>query len=171
MSHCLTITHRVFDSRFLIASADTGALRDSGAFPSVVGYDGAPVIDKLTRGLVRPANLIQNLSLGCADVVMCMEVAEHIPRAMETTFLRNVIIHSRRSVILSWSSLKHPRGNGHINARPQEYVVSRMEALGFKANIEATRALRAAASIIWLKPTIARFDRVREESACTFEAR
>ena len=134
------------------------ALKDSHRLAWAEGFDGAPAIGELTRGLVRNADLTNpNLRLGCADVVLCLEVAEHIPPAFEGAFLRNLDAHNARTIILSWSS--HVGGLGHVNPRNNAYVQERMQGLGYTFNATATAVLRRAARINWLRASVARFDR------------
>ena len=79
-------------------------------------YDGSPTVAQKTDGLVQTADLSRRQSLGPrADWVFCIEVAEHIPPQFEEALLSNVHEHNRKGVVLSWSSLKPPHGNGHVN--------------------------------------------------------
>ena len=135
-----------------------GALKDSDKLSWADGYDGSPTIATLTQGLVGHADLTDpKLKLGCADMVLCLEVAEHIPKDFEADFLRTIDVHAARSVIFSWSA--HVGGLGHVNPRDAAYVQKRMKGLGFALNETATKALRKAAKISWLKSSVARFDR------------
>ena len=84
-------------------------------------YDGSPTVAQRTDGLVQTADLSKRQSLGHrADWVFCIEVAEHIPPQFEQALLSNLHEHNRKGVVLSWSSLKPPNGNGHVNPRVQE---------------------------------------------------
>lgn len=94
------------------------ALRRRGIH--AIGYDGAPDVAQQTRGLVAHADLTTPLSVGCADYVMSFEVAEHIPRQFESTFLANLDAHNTKGVLLSWSPI--PDGNGHVNVRAESHV-------------------------------------------------
>ena len=135
-----------------------GSMRDSKAFARVDGFDGAPGIGKLTSGLVKHADLTKDLSLGCADIVLCLEVAEHIPATFESTLLSNLNRHNAKGLILSWS--EHTGGLGHVNPRPASYVEQRLKGLGYVLNVTATHKLRRAVKdVSWLKRTVARYDR------------
>jgi len=84
-------------------------------------YDGSPTVARRTDGLVQTADLSTRQSLGHrADWVFCIEVAEHIPPQFEQALLSNLHEHNRKGVVLSWSSLQPPKGNGHVNPRVQE---------------------------------------------------
>ena len=82
---------------------------------SIRAYDGSPTVAQRTDGLVHTADLSRRQSLGHrADWVFCTEVAEHIPPEFEEALLYNLHEHNRKGVVLSWSSLKPPHGNGHV---------------------------------------------------------
>ena len=133
------------------------SLLDSGQLAAVQGYDGAPAIASLSSGLVLHADLTTELHLGCADAVMSLEMAEHIPPQFEPHVLRNLDVHGARVLILSWSNSNV--GIGHVNPRPIEYVIGRMRDLGYELNASATKYLRGRATIPWLRHGIMRFDR------------
>ena len=74
-----------------------------------------PTVAQRTDGLVHTADLSRRQSLGHrADWVFCTEVAEHIPPEFEEALLYNLHEHNRKGVVLSWSNLKPPHGNGHV---------------------------------------------------------
>ena len=58
----------------------TAAFRRKGV--SVRAFDGSPQVASLTHGLVQSSDLTSPLRLGRADWVVCLEVAEHIPREL-----------------------------------------------------------------------------------------
>merc|ERR1712070_1076588 len=64
-----------------------------------------------------------------ADWVLCLEVGEHIPQKHEDVLLHNVLDTARKGVIISWSN---GGGNGHVNRRPNEYVIEEVERRGFE---------------------------------------
>ena len=151
------------DSSVLELGAGTGcytsALRRAGI--PVRAYDGAPGIAELTGGLVHTADLTSDLTLQLgkksADWVLCLEVGEHIPRKHEDVLLHNVLDTARKGVIISWSNND---GNGHVNRRPNEYVIEEMERRGFEHAPAVTKKLRAAVTRIhWYRETIMVFRR------------
>lgn len=127
----------------------TSALRDSrgAGLADVRGFDGAPGVAELSEGLVGEADLTTGLQLGAADWVLSLEVGEHIPRVHEALLLRNLASHSRLGLVLSWSSSRG--GRGHVNPRPQSYVVARMAALGFEPDRDAAKRLARAATVAY----------------------
>jgi len=90
--------------------------------------------------------------------VVCLEVAEHIPREHERRFLANLLRHARRGLVLSWSN--NEGGNGHVNLRSNEWVVAAMGRHGFDHDLEAQAALRKGISDIhWYRETLMVFRR------------
>ena len=139
----------------------TERLRASGV--SLIGaFDGAPGIGDRTSGLVKPANLVENLTeagVPRAHWILCLEVAEHIPRASEPMFLANLDEHASHGIILSWGQ---GWGNGHVNAQSPLYVIYRLSGLGFVKDEEETLALRrkiANSPFQWLPHDILVFRR------------
>lgn len=84
------------------------------------------------------------------DLVLCLEVAEHIPPEHEQTFLRNIDHLCKRYLVLSWA-IPGQGGIGHVNEKPGSYVAKAVEALGFKRDQTRTNILRQAATYPWFK--------------------
>lgn len=128
------------------------------------GYDGSPQVAALTDGLVQSADLTVPHALDPADWVVCLEVAEHIPRPHEETFLTNLLSHARRGVVLSWSN--NEGGNGHVNLRSNEWVAEAMRARQFEHDPDGQAALRHGISDIhWYRETVMVFRRSRGEAS------
>ena len=68
----------------------TAALRDAGI--SIRGYDGMPGVARRTGGLVRRADMVEDLSgrLPRSDWVLALEIAEHVPKSQEKWLLANL---------------------------------------------------------------------------------
>eukprot|EP00962_Isochrysis_galbana_P047429 scaffold19388_cov116-Isochrysis_galbana.AAC.3 len=123
-------------------------------------FDGSRQVAALTHGLVQSSDLTVALSLGPSDWVVCLEVAEHIPRVHEDTFLTNLLSHAREGLVISWSNTAG--GNGHVNLRSNEWVVTTMRERGFEHDAAAQKQLREAiSSIHWYKQTVLVFRRAR----------
>ena len=128
----------------------TDALLDAGVHAR--GYEGADGIEALTRGFVARADLTTPLHVSRSQWVLCLEVAEHIPKAHEGAFLRNLHDHNTDGVVLSWSSAK--AGIGHVNPRDAAYVEGVMRRLGYAEDVAEGGKLRAAVSTFsWFKGT------------------
>ena len=105
------------------------------------GYDGAGDVEDYTDGYVKYADLTAPLSLhDRADWVMCLEVGEHVPRASELMLIRNLHAHNRCGILLSWACCVS--GSGHINRRPNSYIIDIFDRLGYALDAERTRAVR-----------------------------
>ncbi len=132
------------------------ALRREGVL--VRAYDGSPNASKVTRGLVHTADLTRKLKLASADWVLCLEVAEHVPRRYENILLANLDRAARKGVILSWSN--SDKGNGHVNARDNDWVLNAMRTRGFVWDRAAQVALRGSVSDIhWYRESVMVFKR------------
>lgn len=91
------------------------------------------------------------------DLVLCLEVGEHIPKEFEQNFLDNVKNFSSKDLILSWA-LPKQGGRGHVNELPLDYVKTEMIKRGFIVNEEKTQSLRSAATLKWLKNTVVAYE-------------
>ena len=52
--------------------------------------------------------------------------------------------------MLSWAALGQT-GLGHVNNRAPDYVVEKMAQMGFELDGEASRNIKSAAQLTWLK--------------------
>ena len=66
----------------------TSYLQDRGI--DVSGYDGVQNISELTNGLLYSLDLTKIVEIKPSDWVLCLEVAEHIPRRHEKIFIENI---------------------------------------------------------------------------------
>ena len=131
----------------------SAALRRTGLMTGVRAIDGAPGVAEMTGGLVHTADLTAEMQLGAADWVLCLEVAEHIPRAFEERLLANLDSHNRRGIVMSWSD--NAGGNGHVNLRSNEWVVKRMAQMGYAHDKQAEETLRRSVTDIhWFRTTL-----------------
>ena len=148
----------------------THGLADAGI--DVRGFDGLPDIAKRTGGLVRSADLSTDVSLavGSSSWVLCLEVAEHIPKQFEEQFLRNLNATARDGLVLSWSASSV--GQGHVNPRDARWVVLRMRGLGWAHDPSSTRTLRTSVrNIFWLRDTLIVFRRPNSTTSVSLRGR
>ena len=107
------------------------------------GYDGAGDIEEYTGGFVSFADLTAPVDLPSrADWVVSLEVGEHLPSRHELTFIRNLHAHACRGILLSWACYG---GHGHVNRRPNEYIIDIFERLGYVHNARAAHSMRRPA--------------------------
>lgn len=101
---------------------------------AVIGADG-DYVDR-NRLLIGPdqfvsANLAQPFALGKRfDLVMSLEVAEHIPQAHADMFVANLVRHG--DVILFSAAVPGQGGEFHVNEQPLEYWRHKFQAHGYQ---------------------------------------
>ena len=130
------------------------------------GYDGAGNVEDYTSGFVRFIDLTMPLTLQKADWVLSLEVGEHIPKAFEGMYFRNLHTHNCRGVVGSWT-LPGQLGTGHVNLRNRSYVLQRFAELGYKPDTSLLQKM-VTGRHGWSWPQIRKnlFVVVRERPAC-----
>lgn len=121
----------------------------------VSGYDGNPNTLELTDGFCKVIDLSEPFDLGRRyDWVMSIEVGEHIPKKFERIFIKNLIRHCKKGIVLSWA-IKGQRGDGHVNCQNNDYIKEVMASYGFRNDLDTELFLRAQLSKFrFLKKTI-----------------
>jgi SAM-dependent methyltransferase len=76
---------------------------------------------------------------GNFDFALCLEVAEHIPETMCSTFLANLTQFSDR--VLMSAAPPFQGGTHHVNEQPKRYWIAKMAEHGFAYNRPATGKL------------------------------
>lgn len=95
------------------------------------GFDGAGNIENVTERFVRFADLTLPVTLPVSDFVLSLEVGEHVPRASEASFVRNLDAHNRCGLIISWAALNQG-GSSHINTHDPAYIRALLEEMGYE---------------------------------------
>ena len=141
--------------------ADLGALdgqysrwlNDTGLVTSFA-FDGVQGVEELTDGRVRFFDLskAEGGPEGPFDFIICLEVAEHIPKDQEHVFLSHLKRLSKKLVI-SWSK-SADEGVGHVNPKTEQEVQSTMSSIGFSIDPVITAMLRDVAHIPWIKDAV-----------------
>lgn len=92
------------------------------------------------------------------DVVLCLEVGEHIPEEYESVLISNLnnLVAKNGTLILSWA-VPGQEGLGHVNCRNNSYIKNKFKELGFDELDELEQKLRRKASLNWFKQTIMAF--------------
>ena len=85
-------------------------------------------------------------------------MGEHIRREAEDWFVSNLNHMCKKHLVLSWFP-RPGEGSGHINERPNEYVIERMGALGFMLDADLTCHLRSVACLWWFRESLMWFER------------
>ena len=128
------------------------------------------MVEQVTDGLVQWADLTQGLPPAVRayppgwDWLMSLEVAEHVPRGGEATFMHNVFSTApRHGVVLSWAR-PGQGGTHHVNCQDEGYVDCAAALLGWEADQRLREQLRAAvthgAACSWLSRTLMVYRRV-----------
>ena len=140
------------------------AILDVGRVKTYDAFDGAPFCEVTSEGRVQFLDLsLPQYGLPVYDWILCLEVAEHIPKAFEEVLLSNIVRHASRGIILSWA-VPGQYGYSHVNNQPPEYVISCMDRLGFELHTEYTTEIRGKAKNTNLKRNINVFVRKEQKS-------
>lgn len=134
-----------------------------------IGIDGNPY----TKEIAGPDFIIADLSkrinwsyeyeIGLYSWALCLEVGEHIPAEFERNFIRNVCDIAEFGIVISWA-VEGQGGDGHVNCRNNDYIISRFNRYGFNYDSDSTVLLRLSASEYpnsgwWFKNTLMVFRR------------
>jgi len=125
---------------------------------SCAGYDGNPMSPGKTVDLAWPVDM------GVHDMVVSLEVGEHIPRHFESVFINNIIDSTRRFIILSWA-VEGQGGVGHINCRNNDFIIDKLTNKGFTYKRKSSIILRYCARLEWFKKTIMVYEIRNTENA------
>jgi cyclopropane fatty-acyl-phospholipid synthase-like methyltransferase len=105
-----------------------------------IGVDQIAREPDLEHDLRKPFNLGKTYAL-----VMCIEVAEHIPENDSGIFLQNAISHVMRNGRFVFSAAPPAQhGEGHVNLKPAEYWRDRIYDRGLTYREDMTVRLRLA---------------------------
>lgn len=131
-----------------------------------LGVDGNPNTPKLTNGLGKVADLTEIQMLGSHDWSLSLEVGEHIPQEYEEYFLHNLHTHNRKGIILSWA-VRGQGGDGHVNCKNNDEVISQIESMGYRYDDDATKFLRSRCADYpkdgwWFRQTLMVFRRTND---------
>jgi len=64
------------------------------------------------------------------DIVVCLEIAEHLPKSHADIFIANLTMHAGTCVIFS-AAIPGQGGDGHVNEQPHFYWHKKFTARGF----------------------------------------
>lgn len=130
-----------------------------------VGIDGAEGVEEATGGFVRYVDLSNThfpswlAHRKLFTWAMSLEVAEHLPRSAEPTFVHHLLTKAERGVVLSWAAPLQG-GHWHLNCQAEQYVSCAMRLLGWAPAVGLTKRLRHAISrgptprCPWLKDNV-----------------
>lgn len=138
-------------------------LRDKGF--DVQGYDGNKSVEEVSSLFFEDGFYCQSVDLSepveaddKADLILSIEVGEHIPPERESIFLDNLTRNARKYILLSWA-LPNQKGDGHVNCQSNEYIIREMKRRGYRINVPISIMLRRDASLPWLRSTLMFFEK------------
>jgi SAM-dependent methyltransferase len=95
----------------------------------VDGFDPGPRLE-IPRDRFRVVDLASAPSFPCADLVLCLEVAEHLPES-SAAGLVDALTHAAPVVVFS-AAVPGQRGIGHVNEQWPSYWRALFEVRGFR---------------------------------------
>jgi SAM-dependent methyltransferase len=119
-----------------------------------VGYDGNPVTSTFENCFVKDLTS-QDLKLEPVNFLLCLEVAEHVPKEYEDPLLKNIYnsLSKGGMLVLSWAIEGQP-GLGHVNCKNNDYVIERFTKMGYSYDKETSLELRKDVYASWFTNTI-----------------
>lgn len=112
------------------------------AYPDIVatGFEGHQT--NVNFNNVVKQDLSKSIDLPKVDLVISIEVGEHIPKEFEQTFIDNIVKHSNKHIILSWA-IVNQTGLGHINCQNNDYIIPEMNKRGWVFDQDTTNSFRS----------------------------
>lgn len=135
---------------------------------------GVELSEPSMDGPLRHADLTAPLDLGRVfDLVLCWEVAEHLPAASADTLCDSLVRHlSPEGVLVFSAAVRGQGGKGHLNEQPLSYWRDKLESRGLFWCGEATKTLskqflKAAPKATWYGENVQVFRRRPARPAVT----
>jgi hypothetical protein len=94
-----------------------------------------------------------------ADLSISLEVGEHIPAEFEQNFIDNICNNTKDVLVLSWA-IEGQGGDGHINCKNNDYVISEVEKRGFVFDESILSLRKETPDLAWFDQTLMLFYRV-----------
>lgn len=87
------------------------------------------------------------------DLVVCLEVVEHIDAQATNVLLDSIARHAKGQILFSMAEPGQP-GNGHINCMNISEVLSQWSKRGWQPDLKASLGLRGLSSMSWFRRNI-----------------
>jgi hypothetical protein len=124
---------------------------------SATGFEGFQ-IERLFKNVIIK-DLSKPLQLDPADLVISIEVGEHLPKEFEQTFIDNISNNATNHLIISWA-IEGQEGLGHVNCQNNDYIINQFEIRGWNFNAELSYDSRSVfPEDLWLKNTLMFFSK------------
>ena len=127
-----------------------------------VGFDGNPHTGNYLKCFVQDLTS-PFFSAPPRDVVVCLEVCEHVPQTFESVLLQNIDKHvnPRGLVILSWAVVGQA-GLGHVNCQNNDYVIQKFQQMHYVYKEDLSNKLRLNSDKVkapWFSNTVMVFSK------------
>jgi SAM-dependent methyltransferase len=97
------------------------------------------------------------------DLVLCLEVVEHISREYENIVFDNILKHMRKYLVFSGAT-PGQQGTGHVNERPESHWFSHLVRRGLVLLHQESIKLRMACTLPWYAKNISIWELVHPHS-------
>jgi predicted nucleic acid-binding Zn-ribbon protein len=97
------------------------------------------------------------------DLVLCLEVVEHISREYENVVFDNILRHMSKYLVFSGAT-PGQQGTGHVNERPENHWFSHLVQRGLVLLHEESIKLRMACTLPWYAKNISIWELVHPDS-------
>lgn len=124
------------------------------AYPDIqaTGFEGHQT-DGVYKNIIKQ-DLSEKMEISTVDLVISIEVGEHIPKEFEQTFLDNISNHAKNHIILSWAIVGQT-GLGHINCQENKYIIKEMISRGWVFDKNRTQNMRSnMPTNLWIHNTL-----------------
>lgn len=121
----------------------------------VFGVDGLPVTASLLGDdeyIVSDIQIPLDLQVKY-DLVMCIEVVEHVAPKYTKVVLETINRHAKDLILFSMADIGQP-GEAHINCKSIDEVISLWKELGWTPSFKETLAVRSLSSLSWLRHNV-----------------
>ena len=113
--------------------------------------------------LGKPLGLAQTF-----DLVICVEVIQHIPAQSECTLISSIAQHARERIVFSGAQAGQP-GAGHINGRPISHWLDLFASAGWYPCLFDSLALRSLSTFPWFRSNLVVLTRDGQDAAVARE--
>lgn len=105
------------------------------------GLDGNPDLVALSGGTAMVQELAIPFQREKRDCVISLEVGAKIPAEHADQFLKNIDSHAGDLIVISWP-IKGQKGPNQFNPQNNDYVIEKLEKLGWEFDANAAQRLR-----------------------------
>jgi hypothetical protein len=97
------------------------------------------------------------------DLVICLEVIEHIPREFEDIVFDNIVRHTSKYLLFSGATVGQ-KGTGHINERPESHWFWQLNKRGLVLRHQASLDIRLFCKLPWYINNVSLWEQVHPDN-------